>query len=504
MLPDQPARKGNRFFPLQHFRFNNPSHAPFIRFNRILNATTTPTLRAASATRRKSDLQRSLRLCTIDGLVAMPIVTISLPVNVFMTALVTKAFVLPKPDIGLLSAMPFLGNFIQIFIAPFLGRLHASKAISVVAATLHLLLWLVLGVMLPFIPRDNPAVAARWLILWFLASSCAAAIAGVAWSSWIQEWVPPRLRGKFFSRRNRLLQFSTLSFLFGAGWALAHWDYAIPAFQLVVVVSVVLRVFSIRWQWQSPTRILPHATGPVLSLRKQVGVLRGSGSFLTFIAFGSAWSFAANCFGPFYHVFMFEELGFSAFDVGILSVLAAFGGALSLPAWGLLLDRFGNKSVMTVSLLLWQTMNFLWCFLEPANRGLSYGMWVWGGMTSAGFVLGQFTILLRLIPPEAKSLAIGLNLAITSLVAAFAPVVGGAVLGWALGRWPDALAVYHVCFIFQPVAAIAGCILLLRVAEPQASPIEMVFGAMRNIRTLSGVFGLDFLVNYVFYRPQKR
>ncbi|MEO5960448.1 MAG: MFS transporter, partial [Opitutaceae bacterium] len=67
----------------------------------------------------KADLQRSLRLCTSDGLVAMPIVTMSLPVNVFMTALVTKAYALPKPEIGLLSAMPFVGNFIQIFAAPF-------------------------------------------------------------------------------------------------------------------------------------------------------------------------------------------------------------------------------------------------------------------------------------------------------------------------------------------------------------------------------------------------
>jgi hypothetical protein len=29
-------------------------------------------------------------------------------------------------------------------------------------------------------------------------------------------------------------------------------------------------------------------------------------------------------------------------------------------------------------------------------------------------------------------------------------------------------------------------------------------GAMRNIRTLSGIFGLSFLVNYVFYRAQRR
>jgi hypothetical protein len=45
--------------------------------------------------------------------------------------------------------------------------------------------------------------------------------------------------------------------------------------------------------------------------------------------------------------------------------------------------------------------------------------------------------------------------------------------------------------------------LLLRVHEPRASTFTMVFGAMRNIRTLSGVFGLGAFVNYVFYRPQK-
>jgi len=73
-----------------------------------------------------------------------------------------------------------------------------------------------------------------------------------------------------------------------------------------------------------------------------------------------------------------------------------------------------------------------------------------------------------------------------------------------LARWPNALAVYHACFLVQPVLAVVSCVLLLKVREPQASSMTMVFGAMRNIRTLSGVLGLDFLVNYVFYRPTKR
>ena len=56
-----------------------------------VNATTART----AAAQRKADLARSFRLCTADGLVAMPLVTMSLPVNVFITALVTKAYVLP-------------------------------------------------------------------------------------------------------------------------------------------------------------------------------------------------------------------------------------------------------------------------------------------------------------------------------------------------------------------------------------------------------------------------
>ncbi len=466
-----------------------------------VNATTART----AAAQRKADLARSFRLCTADGLVAMPLVTMSLPVNVFITALVTKAYVLPKTEIGVLTAMPFVANFLQIFAAPFIARWRPPKTVTVVAASIHLALWVVLGALLPLIPRENPVAAAYWLILWFFVSSCFAAIAGVSWNSWIQEWVPARLRGKYFARRNAYLQFSTLTFLFAAGWALAHWNYAIPAFQAVIGVACLIRIYSLYWQWISPTQPLPQAQAPTISFGAQVDVLSRSRSFLLFVLFGSVWSFAANCFGPFYHVFMFEQLNFSAFDVGILSTLTALGGALALPAWGRLLDRFGNKPVMTFALIVWQLQNFLWCFITPDNRSLLFGMWVFGGLTSACFILGQFTLLLRLLPVEAKNLAIGFNLAVTSLVAAIAPIIGGAVLQWALPRWQNDLAVYHVCFLLQPLLSLVAAGILLRVHEPAAGSLTMVFGAMRNIRTLGGVLGLDFLINYVFYRaPSKR
>jgi hypothetical protein len=228
-----------------------------------------PTTREV-ARQHKSDLLRSLRLCTLEGIMAMPLVTMSLPVNIFMTALVAKAYALPKTTIGLISALPFIGNFLQIAIAPLLARRFPPKLICVSAASLHLLSWAFLGVALPWIPRDNPTVAGHWLVGWFIISSLFGAIAGVQWNAWVQEWVPYRLRGKFFGRRNGMLQISTTAFLLLAGWSLGEWDYAVPVFQGLIGGAVVMRVFSLRWQWISPTRarranVAPNCHSPTRS-----------------------------------------------------------------------------------------------------------------------------------------------------------------------------------------------------------------------------------------------
>jgi MFS family permease len=430
----------------------------------------------------------------------MPLVIMTLPVNVVLAALFTKVLHLPNQTIGLISALPFVCNFLQVGLSPLLARWFPAKVITLTAASLQTLSWTFFCVMLGFLPQDDPAAAGLWIGVWFFFSSFCSAITGVSWNAWVQEWVPGRLRGKYFGRRNRLLQFSTLSFLLLAGWVLAAWDYSRGAFQLLVAFAVLLRILSILWSLRMPTEAsaAPPAQGATFSA--QFATLRQARPFLRFIAFGAAWSFAANLFGPFYHVFMFDELRLSALQVGTLSVCGATGAALSMPAWGALLDRFGNKGVMVVSLALWQVQNLGWYFLTPENADWLYPMWAWGGATNAGFFLGQFTLLLKLLPVPARNLALGMNLAATSLFAAIAPVLGGLVLEFFLARHTDPLAVYHVCFLAQPLLSIFAGWLLLSIREPAASPLTHVVGAMGNVRTLASLSGLSFLAQYLFYR----
>jgi Na+/melibiose symporter-like transporter len=460
---------------------------------------------APSHHQHTAQLRRGLRASTIEGVFAAPIVTMSLPVNVFTTALVAKGFPLSKPMIGSISSMPFVCNFLQVLITPLVTRWLPPRGTAIIAAALHTLCWLWLGWKLPSLSPTDPVATGSFLLLWFFVSSLFNSVLGVVWNGWMHDLVPSRLRGRYFSQRNRIGQGAILVFVLAAGGVLSWGDYSARVFQAVIAGACLCRVISLYYFWQMPGQRpagRTQAAPPALPLIEQFRIVRGARSLLLFIAFGALWNFAANCFGPFYHVFLFEQLNFSGTQVGILATLTALGGMISLPVWGGLLDRFGNKPTMAVGLVLWQVQNFLWCVLTPANSVMLYAMWFWGGCLSAGFVLGQFTLLLKLIPGEARSLAIGLNVAVTSLVAAISPVIGGQVLGWLLAHGYAALDVYHAVFLVQPVVALLACILLLRIREPASSSVASVVGAMRNIRTLSGVLGLSFFVNYLFVPPR--
>ena len=460
--------------------------------------------RRADHALKKHAMLRSFRLCTGEGLAAMPIVVMAQPVNVVLAALFTKVFHLPTHTIGLITALPFVCNFLQVFVTPVLARWFPAKQISITCGCLHLLCSVVLCALLglDLLPLDQPARVGLWIGVWFFVSSFFFSLTGVTWNAWVQEWVPSRLRGKYFGRRNRFLQFSTLAFLLLAGWVLASRDYSMLAFQLVIAFAALMRLLSIIWQREMPTEHGGRPAPRAAALSAQFITLKQAKPFLRFIAFGAAWSFAANIFGPFYHVFMFEELRLSAFHVGVLSVCGAVGAALSMPAWGALLDRYGNKGVMVVSLVLWQTQNFAWSFLTPETSVWLYAMWFWGGLTNAGFFLGQFTLLLKLLPVPARNLALGVNLAVTSLFAAVAPALGGLILEYFLARHA-ALPVYHTAFLAQPLLAIVAGWLLLRIREPAATPLTHVVGAMSNVRTLASLSGVSFLSQYLFYRRAK-
>jgi MFS family permease len=450
--------------------------------------------------------RNALRRCTYDGLAAMPAVFLLTPGNFVAAALLTGLYGLPPGSYGIIVSMPFWCNFIQLWLTPLLGKIRPQR-LAFLSAGAQTILLAVLAAAMFWLPVNDPARSTPWLMAIFALLGFTVAFAGVGWTSWVQEWVPGRVRGKYFGIRNQVIQVATIVFLVSIGALLRRNDNSVFAFQCLLLATIALRALSTWYQaimkTPRPSSQEDEARRP---WREQIDALRRLPSFLWFVAFGAAWGFAANCIGPFYAVFMYQHLGLTVENVSWLTVLSSIGGVLSYPAWGALAHRFGNKPVIFFGMTTWQLQNYLWCFLTPANAWLVWGMWLFGGVMSAAVLLGMFNILLKLIPPTAKTAAISLNVAIASLVTAVAPMLGGRLLESLLATDYKAIDVYHYLFLLQPTLAILACLLLLsRVREPQSGELTTVFGAMRNVRTLGSIFGLTYVINFVFVKnPRDR
>lgn len=447
-----------------------------------------------------STLRRNLRLCTWDGITAVPLTVISQPGNAVIAALLTGTFALSTRTYGLITSLPFWFNFLQVVLTPLLAQRLSARAMCIASAWLHVAGWLAFAAVLPFVPMEDDPVTRTTFVVIFSVIALSTSINGVAWNSWMQGAVPLRLRGKYFGTRNRLLYISLLGFLFAASGVLAWFDGSLLAFHVLLSVGILMRAISVLAQHRmhlTSSRKPVIAETPWPAQLKRVWQDR---TFMRFIAFAALMGFGVNLFAPFYPVFMFEQLHLSAAQTNFMLLTGIFAAAVAFPAWGHMVDRFGNIPVMIVALILWQIFNFFWCFITPDNIWLLYIPLAAGGMFSAGYGVGVFGLLLKLTPPEARTMGVALFVSLSSLAAALGPITGSNLLSWALDRgWPS-ISVYHAAFVVMPVFTITTCLLLEKIDEGRTSKVGDVVGAMRNVRTLASLFGLTFLVNHVFYR----
>jgi len=440
----------------------------------------------------------------LDGVSAMPLVTVSQPGNFVLAALMTGTFAFSTRTYGFFTSLPFWFNFLQVLLTPLLAQRLHSRSMTILSGWLHAVGWLALLIALPFLPRSESPLTLIVFGVTFSIVALSSAINGVAWNAWMQECIPVRLRGKYFGFRNRLLYLSLVVFMLAVSGLLAWLDGALLAFQLLFAGALVMRIVSVFAQQRMQTSVAGHPPAPEPPWQQQLRLVRSDVMFMRYILFAAVIGFASTLFGPFYAVFLLEELHLSAAHINMLLLLGVLGAAISFPAWGRLLDRFGNVPVMIVSLVSWQLFNAVYVLIHPGNTWLLYVINSAGGIFSAGYGIGLFGLLLKLSPGGARTMGMALFVSLSSLTAALGPITGGYLLTAAQANGFTALEAYHAAFIVTPILFFLCCLLLRRVREQNSARVTAVVDAMRNVRTMASLFGLSFLVNQVFYRPGSR
>lgn len=447
---------------------------------------------------RHRDRLRSLKYSTIEACFSVPMLNLTMPNLPFVIAFVLVALGWSPAWVGLLAALPQVGNAIQPWVSGWLQRRYPPLVIMRGSFVLSAVPWLLMP-LLRWVPEWRDGL----VLLLVTVSTLANSVASVAWSAAIAELVPPRISGKYFARRNLIFGFWTLVAVLVAGFLVDAGQHGFDVFAAIFFAAGLGRLAGLFYlnRMIFPGRVREVQTGS--TSWQQARAVLADGNYLRFTLFIGLWGFFLGIGLPFQTVFLLDVLHFQMGEVVVLTTLGGIGGLLTLHAWGSLCDRFGNKPVLYVCSLIWAAVGLLaWLLASPEFQAhLTPAFIIIGGLT-AGFQLCQFNLMLKLIAAERRASHIAVFLALTSMLMALGPLAGGALLaalpvqaGQVFGQ---PVLNYHLVFAISMTGCLVLPALLQSVREDaEAAPMQ-VWRAMRAMRAFNPLAGMATTAEFLF------
>ncbi len=381
----------------------------------------------------EKETAHGLRMMAVEGMTSLGFTSITTSglLAAFALALGANNF-----QIGILAAIPFIMQLIQIPTIWLVEKIRLRKAIAVSFWLVAQLLWFPMALIPVFMETPGAAAISALLILMAIRSVFLA-ITNCAWNSWIRDLVPQNILGRFFSRRLTFSTGAAAVFGIGAAFFVQYWngqaspDNAIFGYTYVLLFGALfLGMLSPVFMTLMPEPLMQQSMGERTSLWEIITMPFHDRNFRQLMKFLFSLNFALNMAVPFFAVYMLERIGLPLPTVIGLSVLSQFFNILFLRVWGPLADRFSNKSVLSICASLYLLVILGWAFTSMPDRyfftiPLLIILHIFAGVAAAGVTLTVGTIGYKLaVQAPSVSYLAGASLA-TNLGAGLGPILGG-------------------------------------------------------------------------------
>lgn len=332
--------------------------------------------------------------------------------------------------IGLLAAIPYIVQGLQLPATVMVERLGRRKPLSVGLLAAARVVILLLAV-LPLLPRGSAAVPL--LVLGKFAICAFSAVAACALNSWMHQLFSGQPLGTYFARRLAAGTALGCVFTLAAGWLVEHppLGSASNAYAIAFAGSGLAGLASCWYLGRCvEPRMMP--AGPPGSMRAKLAAPFRDRDFRRLLVFLGAWNAASNFAGPFVTVYLLKQLGYGLGAVTQLWVISQVTNALTLYAWGRVSDRLSNKAILSVVLPAFFACTAALVFTRAgAPFGLQFVLLalVHGvmGIASGGIGLATGNLGLKLAPrAEATSYLAAVGL-VSSAAGGLAPLLAGAL-----------------------------------------------------------------------------
>jgi MFS family permease len=337
-------------------------------------------------------------------------------------------------QIGILAALPFLTQPLQILAIPLVERLRWRKIITLSAWIPAQLIWIPIA-LIPLFLNVPSQGAVIFLLAAIAIRGVFASVMSCAWNSWQRDLVPQQVLGSFYARRQMWANLAAMIFGLLAAFFVSYWEVRAPGSEALgytfplLLGAVFLGLASPVFISLIPEPLMPPP-GHQPSLFSILSTPFRDGNYRHLLRFLFLWGLALNLSIPFFAVYMLQRLGLSLPAVIGFSILAQASNILFLRVWGPLADRFGIKAILSVSASLYLLVILGWTFTTVPERHfltipLLVVLHILAGVAAAGVTLATATIGLKLAPKgQATAYLAAAGLA-TSLGVGLGPLIGG-------------------------------------------------------------------------------
>jgi MFS family permease len=379
------------------------------------------------------DLSQGLRWLALEGGFAQGFFSITTSGFLAAFALALGANNL---QIGILAAIPFIMQIVQIPSIWLVEKIRRRKAIAVLSWFPAQLLWIPMALIPYFMDIPSPG-AISLLLLLMSCRGLLSAVCTTAWNGWIRDLIPQKILGRFFSRRLMLATVMGMVFSLGAAFFVDYWESittggdVIHGYTYVLIFGAIfLGLVSPILMSLIPEPLMQPPPAPQPSLEQRLAAPLKDRNYRRLLIFLLIWGFASNLAIPFFAVYMLVRLGFPLALVIGFSILSQVFNIIFLRVWGRYVDRFGSKVILSICASLYLLVIFGWIFTTMPERyfltiPLLVVLHIFAGVATAGVNLAVATIGLKLSPKgESTSYLAGASLA-TSIGAGLGPLCGG-------------------------------------------------------------------------------
>lgn len=337
--------------------------------------------------------------------------------------------------IGLLGAVPFIGNLIHLLVAYLIERGVTVKKIAVISSFSSSPFYL-FAALLAFWPTVSAALP---LLIFFLSAAyLIGCMSGGSFMPWMKVLIPHRLTGRFFAHRYKGIMIAKIGcFLFTYGLLKAIQENA-PTHEIFVYAALlalagIANTYSAWTFTQVQNKPVPR--NPSEPFYKKIIWTFQNAPFRQLAVALSVLNFSQAFVTPFVTVFLLKRLNLDMSSVILFTLILQISYTVFIKSWGKIADRHGPVRILMQSVPL-----FVACLAVLAGlnifSNLSYLILfliltlchVLLGTATAGITLGINNVSLLYIPDAMASVYLSVNSVLKSAAGALGSVVAGLTL----------------------------------------------------------------------------